>query len=188
MLFAGSPHAGAQDLKSILSGIAKTVVGDKATTQSSILGTWTYTAPACQFESESLLTKAGGEVAAGKVEEKLSNLYSKFGLNKVQFTFNADSTYTYTVRGKKLNGKYTFNAEEKTIKMTTSLRFSFTAHVVTTGSSMNLLFNADKLMSILKTMTSAASTLNKNASTINSIANMYDGMLLGFELEKHSEK
>ena len=36
-----SANAGAQDLKSILSGVAKAVVGNKATTASSIIGTWT---------------------------------------------------------------------------------------------------------------------------------------------------
>ncbi len=37
-----SANAGAQDLKSILSGVAKAVVGNKATTASSVIGTWTY--------------------------------------------------------------------------------------------------------------------------------------------------
>ena len=55
-----SVHAEAQDLKSILSGVAKAVVGNKATTASSIIGTWTYSGPECQFESENLLAKAGG--------------------------------------------------------------------------------------------------------------------------------
>ena len=58
-----SVHAEAQDLKSILSGVAKAVVGNKATTASSIIGTWTYSGPECQFESENLLAKAGGEMA-----------------------------------------------------------------------------------------------------------------------------
>ena len=32
----------AQDLKSLLSGVAKTVVGDQATTAASVVGTWTF--------------------------------------------------------------------------------------------------------------------------------------------------
>ena len=55
-----SVHAEAQDLKSVLTGVAKAVIGNKATTAHSIVGTWTYQAPECQFESDQLLAKAGG--------------------------------------------------------------------------------------------------------------------------------
>ena len=57
-MFAILVNANAQDLKSILTGVAKAVVGDKATTSSSIIGTWKYVGPQCQFESENLLAKA----------------------------------------------------------------------------------------------------------------------------------
>ena len=40
LLCAVSVQADAQDLKSILSGVAKAVVGDKATTETSLIGTW----------------------------------------------------------------------------------------------------------------------------------------------------
>jgi hypothetical protein len=35
-----SVHAEAQDLKSVLTGVAKAVIGNKATTAHSIVGTW----------------------------------------------------------------------------------------------------------------------------------------------------
>ena len=66
-----SVHAEAQDLKSVLTGVAKAVIGNKATTAHSIVGTWTYQAPECQFESDQLPAKAGGEIAAKEVEEKI---------------------------------------------------------------------------------------------------------------------
>ena len=89
-----SANAGAQDLKSILSGVAKAVVGNKATTASSIIGTWTYSGPECQFESENLLAKAGGEMAAKEVEEKMIAVYNKVGMNNIRYTFNEDGTYS----------------------------------------------------------------------------------------------
>ena len=52
-----SVHAEAQDLKSILTGVAKAAIGNKATTAHSIVGTWSYQAPECQFESDQLLGK-----------------------------------------------------------------------------------------------------------------------------------
>ena len=72
-MFAILVNANAQDLKSILTGVAKAVVGDKATTSSSIIGTWKYVGPQCQFESENLLAKAGGEVAAKEANSKVTH-------------------------------------------------------------------------------------------------------------------
>ena len=44
-MFAILVNANAQDLKSILTGVAKAVVGDKATTSSSIYPTGRFTTP-----------------------------------------------------------------------------------------------------------------------------------------------
>ena len=49
---------------------------------------------------------------------------------------------------------------------------------------MSLLFNADKLMSALKALTSLTSQTSSAASAVNSLADNYDGLQLGFELEK----
>lgn len=183
-LFAVSTNAGAQDLKSILSGVAKTVVGDKTTTASSIVGTWTYVKPDCQFESENLLSQAGGEVAAATVEEKLQTVYDKVGMDDCQFTFNEDGSYSYVIKGRTVSGTYTFDSEAKTITMKGKLGVKIVTHVTVTGSSMSLVFNADKLMSALKTITGAAAKVNSTASTLNSLAGSYDGLMLGFELKK----
>lgn len=175
----------AQDLKSILSGIAKTVVGDKATTANSVIGTWKYVGPACEFNSENLLADAGGEIASAKVEEKLEGVLDKIGINTIQYTFNEDGTCSYTIKGKTIDGVYTFDAEAKTITIKTGkLGISTTANVVTLGNNMSFVFNADKLMSVLKTISNAASKVNSTASTINSITSSFDGMKLGFELQK----
>lgn len=179
-----SVNAGAQDLKSILTGVAKAVIGDKATTASSVVGTWSYTGPECQFESENLLAKAGGEVAAKEVEEKLASVYTKIGMNNIQYTFNEDGTYSYTIKKRTLSGTYTFDNEAKTITMKGKLGIQTVAHVTVTGNSMSLVFNADKLMSILKMISGATAKVNSTAATINSVAGAYDGLMLGFELKK----
>ena len=81
-------NADAQDLKSILSGIAQQVVGDKATTATSIWGTWTYVKPDCQFKGDNLFTNAGGEMGAVKVQEKMEGGMNKRGIKNIQFSFN----------------------------------------------------------------------------------------------------
>lgn len=184
MTLLGTVGTQAQDLKSILSGVVKEVVGDKATTESSIVGTWAYSAPDCQFKSENLLSKAGGAVAAQKVEEQLKTVYDKIGMSGCQYVFNADSTYTIKVKSRTLSGTYTFDSEAKTITMKPKLGIKMTANVAVTGSTMSLTFNADKLMSFLKTLLGSVSKLNSSASTISTLAENYDGLLLGFELTK----
>jgi len=179
-----SANAGAQDLKSILSGVAKAVVGNKATTASSIIGTWTYSGPECQFESENLLAKAGGEMAAKEVEEKMIAVYNKVGMNNIQYTFNEDGTYSYQMKKRTVTGSYVFDDAAKTITMTGKLGLKTVAYVTVTGNDMSMVFKADKLMSILKTITGAASKVNSTAATINSVAEAYDGLMLGFELKK----
>ncbi len=179
-----SANAGAQDLKSILSGVAKAVVGNKATTASSIIGTWTYSGPECQFESENLLAKAGGEVAAKEVEEKMTAVYNKVGMDNIRYTFNEDGTYSYQMKKRTVTGTYVFDDATKTITMTGKLGLKTVAYVTVTGNDMSMVFKADKLMSILKTITGAASKVNSTAATINSVAGAYDGLMLGFELKK----
>ena len=179
-----SANAGAQDLKSILSGVAKAVVGNKATTASSIIGTWTYSGPECQFESENLLAKAGGEMAAKEVEEKMIAVYNKGGMNNIRYTFNEDGTYSYQMKKRTVTGSYVFDDAAKTITMTGKLGLKTVAYVTVTGNDMSMVFKADKLMSILKTITGAASKVNSTAATINSVAEAYDGLMLGFELKK----
>lgn len=179
-----SIQANAQDLKSILSGVAKAVIGDKATTANSVIGTWTYVQPKCQFESENMLAKAGGAVAAKEVEEKMQKVFEKIGMNGCQYTFNEDGTYSYTIKKRTIKGTYTFDDTEKTITMKGKLGIKTVAHITVTGNSMSMVFNADKLMSVLKTITGATSKINSTASTINSVATAYDGMMLGFELKK----
>lgn len=181
-----SANAGAQDLKSILSGVAKAVVGNKATTASSIIGTWTYSGPECQFESENLLAKAGGEMAAKEVEEKMIAVYNKVGMNNIRYTFNEDGTYSYQMKKRTVTGSYVFDDAAKTITMTGKLGLKTVAYVTVTGNDMSMVFKADKLMSILKTITGAASKVNSTAATINSVAEAYDGLMLGFELNLNS--
>lgn len=184
VMTAAAGNAGAQDLKSVLSGVVKNVVGDKTTTASSIIGTWTYAGPECQFESDNLLTKAGGEVAAKEVEEKIQKVYEKVGMDGCQYTFSEDGSYSCTIKGKTSSGTYTFDSDAKTVTMKSKLGIKTVAYVTVTGDSMSLVFKADKLMSVLKTITSAAASVNSTASTISSIADSYDGLRLGFELKK----
>ena len=185
LLCAVAVQADAQDLKGILSGVAKAVVGDKATTAASLVGTWDYVGPNCQLKGDDVLTNIGGEAAGEEVEEKVEAIYNKAGLNTIQFTFNEDNTCSYTVKGKKVEGTYEFDAEAKTVTIKAGkLGVKVTAHIVTLGSNMSFVFDADKILSVVKTITGVASKINSSAATINALASKFDGMMIGFELKK----
>ncbi len=177
-------YATAQDLKSLLTGVAQTLVGDQTTTAESIVGTWTFVGPDCQFESDNLLAQAGGVAAAQQIEEKLDPVYEKLGLEGAQYVFNTDSTFSFTMGSKSSTGTYSFNSETKRLTMKTKLGVSMTANVTVTGSTMSLTFNADKLIDVLKTLTSLTAQAGSSTSLVNSLVSNYDGLLLGFELQK----
>ena len=185
LLCAVSVQANAQKWKDILSGVVTEVVGDKATTATSIVGTWEYVGPDCQLKGDDLLKNIGGQAAGEELEKKLEDIYQKAGLNTIQYTFNEDKTCSYTVKGKKVEGTYEFDAEAKTVTIKAGkLGVKTTAHIVTLGSNMSFVFEADKLLSVVKTITGVASKFNTSAAAINELANQFDGMMLGFELKK----
>ena len=88
LCIAGTANGMAQDLKSILSGVANAVANKVTGESASLTGTWAYVGPDCKFESDNLLAKAGGEVAAKQVEDKMSGVLEKLG-------FKEGTTYTF---------------------------------------------------------------------------------------------
>lgn len=178
-------QADAQSLNDILSGVAKAVVGDKATTEASLIGTWNYVGPDCQLKGDDILKNIGGEAAGEEVEKKMIAIYEKTGLNTIQYTFNEDKTCSYTIKGKKIEGTYEYDAEAKTVTIKAGkLKIKTTAHIVTLGSNMSFVFDADKILSVVKTITGVASGFNTSASALNKLTEQFNGMMIGFELKK----
>lgn len=182
LLISGS--ASAQSLKSILSkaeSVVSAVTG--SSTSSSMEGTWSYSGPAVEFESDNTLTSVTGVAAASTVESTLSTQLEKIGITEgsLTFTFASDSTFTATLSSKDVSGTYSYDTSAGQVKMTIS-KVNLTANVTLTSSTMNLTFAADKLLSLLSTISSKTSS--STLSTISSLASSYDGMNLGFELTK----
>lgn len=192
LILTVSTAVSAQDWKSVLGGVVNKVekTVSKVNESVSMVGTWKYNAPDCKFESDDLLSKAGGEVAAKKVEEQMSNYLSKLGFNEnTVYVFNADSTYTSTVAGRTVNGTYSYNKDTKEVTLKTKIGLKMTAQISTSvlnGGKMSLLFKADKLMSLAQAVTGAVAGKSSNAtvSTLNTVLSQYNGLLLGFEMQK----
>lgn len=183
MLLIGATTMQAQSLGDILGGIGKAVIGDKATTEEGIKGTWQYTGPACEFESDNFLAKAGGTAAATRIENKLSPIINKY-VPGIVYTFDGKGNYTTKIKKQTIHGTYTFNSKEKTITFKPHYGKEYTANVSILSNQMTLVFNADKLMHVLQTISNTAAKQNSTAATINTLMKNYNGMRLGFRLKK----
>lgn len=168
--------------KDNISKVVNALTGTEATID--MTGTWNYKGSAVEFESENLLMKAGGSAAATMAENKLDEQLSKIGIRdgQMSFTFNADSTFVSTVGKKKLNGTYSYDAANKQVTLKYLRLLNLNAKVNCTSNSMDLLFNSDKLLKLIAFIGSKSS--NTALKTVSSLAENYDGMMLGFQLTK----
>ena len=168
---------------SIINGILNNVIGSGTFQQADLCHTWKYSKPGCAFTSENLLAKAGGEIAASKVENKLEGYYKKFGFSSsnTYFTFNTDGTFSAKIDGKAWNGTYTFDEKTHAIQLK-GLLLSASGYATKTTNGISLLFDQKKLLNLIKALSAfkGSSTL----SAVGSIANNYDGMQVGFEMTK----
>lgn len=74
---AGTTGSAVSALGSVLTNL---LGGSSAVTASDLQGTWTYRKADCVFETQNLLLKAGGEMAAAKIESQLENQLGKVGI------------------------------------------------------------------------------------------------------------
>ena len=180
--------ASSQTSALIGSGLEKllgSLLGGSTLNQQSIVGTWNYKSADCVFESENFLLKAGGEVAAAKVEEKVNATLTKLGLtsNQISFTFNSDYTYTATIKGRTIQGTYSLDLENKKMTLTYLNGVgTITPQIALTGNTLSLLYDADKLLKFLTTISAVSN--NSTLTTLNTLLQSYDGMLIGMELQK----
>lgn len=147
--------------------------------------TWKYSKPGCAFTSENLLAKAGGEIAASKIEEDLSKYYSKFGFSKsnTYFTFKTDGTFAAKIDGKSWNGTYTFDEKTHAIQLK-GLLLSASGFATRTANGISLLFEQKKLLTLIKTLSKLNLTGSTTMSAVSSIVDNYDGVRIGFEMTK----
>lgn len=176
--------AGTSILGDLIGGLLS-----KTITEKTFVGTWTYQTPEVRFESENLLAKAGGSVMASSIEQKLNSYLSKVGITKgvTTFTFKDDKSYTIQTKGRVISsGTYTYDRNTQTLKIQGTFGLlNQECFVGMDGTNLCLLYEADKLLTVLN---SAASILGQANSTLGSVAsvfgNNYNGMKVGFSLSK----
>lgn len=183
---------GAGTLSSVLNTIGSggtlanaftSVIGLDKVTKAGLVGTWKYEGPGCAFTSENLLAKAGGEVAATKIEEELKPYFDKTGLTAANtyVTFNEDGTFKASVAGKSFSGNWTL--EESSAKVTLKgMLLSVNCYAKREYGGIALLFESKKLLNVLQVL--AAMSGNDTVQKVGELSKNYDGIRLGFDMKK----
>ena len=166
----------------VLGNIFSSVIGLDKLTQKSIIKTWKYNGPGVAFTSENLLAKAGGEIAANKIEESLSEHYNKLGMSasNTYIEFKEDGTFAAKIKGKSWNGTYTFSESNGQLQLH-GLLLNVNGYLKKETNGISLLFESKKLLTLIQTM--SAFSGSQQAPAIGEIAKNYDGVRLGFDLK-----
>ena len=136
-----------------LGNAIKSVIGlDKVKAQQ-LIGDWKYKGPGCAFTSENLLAKAGGEIAAVQIEEKVQPYYQQVGLSAENtfISFKEDGTFSSRIAGTPFSGQYTFDEETQKITLK-SLFLSVNCYAKKEVGGISILFEAKKLLTLLQTV------------------------------------
>jgi hypothetical protein len=144
-------------------------------------GTWVYSGSAVEFESDNVFKKVSGAAAASIAQNKIDSYLKQAGIQsgKMLFIFKNDGTFTSVVGSHNCNGTYTYSAGKLNLKYQSLYT---TATVKRTSSGMELLFNANKLITMLKLAGNLSN--NTSLSLLSSFAGSYKDMLMGLNMKK----
>ena len=150
-----------------------------------LVGTWNYTSPAVTFDSENALKNVGGAAAATAVESKLEPYYTRLGFDKTSLVVDADHNFTLKMGLLTLKGTIEKDDEGMVFSFSAFGKVSLgqvRANATKSGSTLNLTFDATKMVQLL---TKVSSVLNSTAiNTLTTLLNSYDGIYMGFKLKK----
>jgi hypothetical protein len=166
-----------------LANAFTSVIGLDKVTKQGLVGTWKYDGPGCAFTSKNLLAKAGGEVAATKIEQELAPYLQKTGLSAQNtfVSFNEDGTFKATIAGKNISGTWTLDEETAKVSMKTLL-LTINCYAKREYGGIALLFESKKLLNMLQIL--ATMSGNDTVKKVGELSKNYDGIRLGFDMKK----
>ena len=173
---------GSQQGSSVAQGLTSVFSSDKQATAEKLIGTWNYTEPAIVFTSDNILAKAASKIAANKVESKLQEQLSKYGIKPGSFsmTFNEDGTFTETLKGKTTKGTWQVKDSKLILSVVGIQALSITTQI--DGKDLQFVTDATKLLNLFKTI--GAKSSNQNIKTIASLMKSVKGMQVGITMKK----
>ena len=173
---------GSQQGSSVAQGLTSVFSSDKQATAEKIVGTWNYTEPAIVFTSDNILAKAASKIAANKVESKLQEQLSKYGIKPGSFsmTFNEDGTFTETLKGKTTKGTWQVKDSKLILSVVGIQALSITTQI--DGKDLQFVTDATKLLNLFKTI--GAKSSNSSIKTVASLMKSVKGMQAGITMRK----
>ena len=195
LMFLMGTAAQAQDAKDIINGVLGNSSNDvvsnlttvfsknKQATADKIIGTWAYTEPAIVFTSDNLLAKVGSKIAANKLENKLQEYLTRYGIKPGAFTmtFNQDGTFTETLNGKTSKGKWTVKDSKLQLTIAGIKALNVTTQI--DGKDLQFVTDATKLLNLFKTL--GAKSSNSQIKTVTSLMKSINGMQAGITMRRN---
>lgn len=148
-----------------------------------IHGNWTYNGLAIRLDGDDALKTAASAAAAPALNKKLSSALEKIGLKAgaMDMTFNTDSTFTFSCKGKTFPGTYSLNGNNITLKFGKQLQlFKINGSIIKGTDKLDILFPADKALEMVGKLT--ANTKNATLQSLGAAVKQYDGMRAGMGL------
>lgn len=190
---------------SLVANVLGNIIGNSVPFSKALIeGTWNYKGTACVLESEKALADIGGTVATAKIEETLDGYLAKAGIKSgaCSFTFMENDSCYMTVNGRNICGTYSLDTENKVIDFSFLRdKLKMKSYLSYNVKDINIVFEADKLLALVKNVTSAVSDKTSGLSSISSSSSKvatttaalntasallenYEGMMLGMKMNK----
>ena len=187
-LISGTANAQSK-LGKFLDGAVKTVQNATATTKfeaKDLVGSWKYESPAVAFKGDNALANIGGAAGATAVEDQLKPYYDKAGMEKMAFEVKNDLSFTLTVGVTKLQGTITKDKNSNLIFNLSALGKiplgKLECIATKSGNVVNLTFDAQKVLSLVKTIGSLSSS--SSIASLTKLLNNYKDMYIGAKLKR----
>ncbi len=171
-------------LTSVLGAVLSNVLfGGSLFDQSSMLGSWNYSAPSAAFTTQQALTKAGGNATVANMTTSLASNYNNIGINRsnTSFSFLEGNKFSAKVNGIPFSGTYTYNQQNGEIALKTATE-TIKGNVTKTAKGMGLMFDSTQMANILQKEGKVSNTAAVQA--VSKLAKSANGARVGFELTK----
>jgi hypothetical protein len=185
--FDWSSLLGGSTTSSTITNLIEGVFSKSDLDVSDLAGQWTIDGSAVSFQSDNLLQKAGGLAAASAIEAKIDPYMEQYGLVGAVMVIQTDGSFEIQMSKGTIKGTIV-----KSSSSTSNFTFNITvlgksissvpAYVQKSSSSLDLMFDSNKLKSILSTV---GKLVNSSlASSALSILNSYEGLYVGFGMHQ----
>ena len=185
-LFVGNQIGYAQSFRDFFSkkNVAKVASTIGLETPLEIEGEWKYAGTAIELETEDTFKRAAASLAAVAAEEKINQQLGSLGvdLESVVFEFNNEGDLTIKALNKSIPAQYQLTEDKKSIKLSVMDKLGVNANLKHSLNTMSFLFEADKLIDVVSYISKKID--HSTLKAISSLAEKYDGMKVGIQLEK----